>query len=59
MNGDTDEKTREYIKRKINAAQWLIESIEQRRNTLTRVSQAIVDHQTEFLSKGPEVDRAA
>ena len=54
MSGDTDEKTREYIKRKINSAQWLIESIEQRRNTLTRVSQAIVDHQTEFLNKGPE-----
>ncbi|MEX2140565.1 MAG: hypothetical protein WD894_14980, partial [Pirellulales bacterium] len=42
------------IKRKINSAQWLIESIEQRRNTLTKVAQAIVDHQTEFLSKGPE-----
>jgi len=54
MSPDTDEKTREYIKRKINSAQWLIESIEQRRNTLTRVAQAIVDHQTEFLSKGPE-----
>src|SRR4029078_10422683 len=35
-------------------AQWLIEAIEQRRNTLTRVAQAIVDHQTEFLNKGPE-----
>jgi RNA polymerase sigma-54 factor len=54
MSSDTDEKTREYIKRKINSAQWLIESIEQRRNTLTKVAQAIVDHQTEFLSKGPE-----
>jgi RNA polymerase sigma-54 factor len=53
-SSDTDEKTREYIKRKINSAQWLIESIEQRRNTLTRVAQAIVDHQTDFLSKGPE-----
>ncbi len=47
-------ETKEYIKRKINAAQWLIESIEQRRSTLTKVSQAIVDHQTEFLDKGPE-----
>ena len=54
MSPETDEKTREYIKRKINSAQWLIESIEQRRNTLTRVAQAIVDHQTEFLNKGPE-----
>ncbi len=52
--GAADAQTREYIKRKINSAQWLIESIEQRRNTLTRVAQAIVDHQTEFLSKGPE-----
>ena len=29
-------------------------TFEQRRNTLTRVAQAIVDHQTEFLNKGPE-----
>ena len=52
--GQVNDETREYIKRKINSAQWLIDSIEQRRNTLTRVAQAIVDHQTEFLSKGPE-----
>jgi RNA polymerase sigma-54 factor len=52
--GAADAQTREYIKRKINSAQWLIESIEQRRNTLTRVAQAIVDHQIDFLSKGPE-----
>jgi len=51
--GVTDQE-KEWIKKKLNAAQWLIESIEQRRNTLTRVSQAIVDHQTEFLNKGPE-----
>ena len=50
----TGTETREYIKRKINSAQWLIDSIQQRRNTLTRVSQAIVDHQLEFLDKGPE-----
>ncbi|MBN2474462.1 MAG: RNA polymerase factor sigma-54 [Pirellulales bacterium] len=54
QSGDANEETREYIKRKVNSAQWLIESIEQRRSTLTRVSQAIVDHQTEFLNKGPE-----
>lgn len=54
MSQDTTPETREYIKRKLNAAQWLIDSIEQRRGTLTRVAQAIVDHQTEFLNKGPE-----
>lgn len=54
MSGQADEKTREYIKRKINSAQWLIEAIEQRRGTLTKVAQAIVDHQVEFLNRGPE-----
>jgi len=53
-SGKANEETREFIKRKLNAAQWLIDSIQQRRNTLTRVAQAIVDHQTKFLSKGPE-----
>jgi RNA polymerase sigma-54 factor len=51
---DTDPATREYIKRKINAAQWLIEAIEQRRSTLLKTAQAIVDHQTRFLTEGPE-----
>ena len=51
---DTNAETREYIKRKVNSAQWIIEAIEQRRSTLTRVSQAIVDHQTKFLDDGPE-----
>ncbi|MEX2560878.1 MAG: RNA polymerase factor sigma-54 [Pirellulales bacterium] len=54
MQGKATDAEKEWIKRKINSAQWLIESIEQRRNTLTRVAQAIVDHQTEFLNKGPE-----
>ena len=53
-SGEATAEEREYIKRKINAAQWLMESIEQRRSTLTRVSQAIVDHQTRFLEEGPE-----
>ncbi len=54
LDPDTPEETREYIKRKLNSAQWLIDSIQQRRGTLTRVAQAIVDHQTAFLDKGPE-----
>jgi len=53
-SGTATPEEREYIKRKINAAQWLIESIEQRRSTLTKVAQAIVDHQTRFLEDGPE-----
>ncbi len=48
------EEEKEFIKRKIGSAQWLIESIQQRRRTLTRVSQAIVDYQKKFLDEGPE-----
>ncbi|MFM9114948.1 MAG: RNA polymerase factor sigma-54 [Planctomycetota bacterium] len=54
MSGQATTEEKEYIKRKINAAQWLIEAIEQRRNTLMRVTQAIVDYQTRFLDDGPE-----
>ena len=54
LSPDTDPETREYIRRKVNSAQWLIYAIEQRRNTLLRTAQAIVDHQTGFLSEGPE-----
>ncbi|MGB7327351.1 MAG: RNA polymerase factor sigma-54 [Rubripirellula sp.] len=51
-NSSTEE--REFIKNKINSAQWLIDSIEQRRSTLTKVAEAIVSHQKRFLDEGPE-----
>lgn len=51
---DCGEEEREFIKQKINGAQWLIDSIEQRRNTLTKVAEAIVQHQKRFLDEGPE-----
>ena len=54
MSPATDLATREYIKRKINSAQWLIDAIEQRRSTLLKTAQAIVDHQSRFLVEGPE-----
>ena len=53
-SGTATAEEREFIKRKINAAQWLIESINQRRSTLTKVAQAIVDYQHRFLEEGPE-----
>jgi RNA polymerase sigma-54 factor len=53
-NKETDPKDREYLKRKIQAAHWLMESIEQRRNTLMKVTKAIIQHQRAFLDRGPE-----
>ncbi|MDA0657765.1 MAG: RNA polymerase factor sigma-54 [Planctomycetota bacterium] len=54
LSGEATPEEREFIKKKINSAQWLIESIQQRRSTLTRVAQAIVDYQKSFLEYGPE-----
>jgi RNA polymerase sigma-54 factor len=53
-NKALDTVSREYIQKKIQSARWLIESIEQRRNTLLKVAKAIIEHQKEFLEEGPE-----
>jgi RNA polymerase sigma-54 factor len=53
-NKSTDPAAREFIQKRIQSARWLIESIEQRRNTLLKVARAIIDHQKDFLDKGPE-----
>jgi RNA polymerase sigma-54 factor len=49
-----DPQAKDYLKRKIQAATWLLESIEQRRNTLEKVTRAIIQHQRAFLDRGPE-----
>ncbi len=45
---------KEFIRKKVNSAQWLIDAIQQRRSTLLKVSQHIVDFQRRFLDEGPE-----
>ncbi|MFH5806246.1 RNA polymerase factor sigma-54 [Alienimonas sp. DA493] len=54
LRNNPDAATKEYIKKKIEGAQWLIESIEQRNQTVKKVTEAIVEHQRDFLDKGPE-----
>ena len=54
QNGTATTEESEFIKRKVNSAQWLMEAIEQRRNTLRKVAKAIVDYQQPFLDEGPE-----
>lgn len=51
---DASPETKEYVRRKIQAATWLVEAIEQRRHTLEKVTRAIVRHQRAFLDQGPE-----
>lgn len=43
---------KDFIVSKLNAAQWLIQAIEQRRHTMLKVMHFIVDRQREFFEKG-------
>ncbi len=47
-----DAKARQYIREKVRSAQWLIRSINQRQNTMLRVTQRIVERQREFFEHG-------
>ncbi len=47
-------ETKKYIKNKISSASKIIDSIEQRKNTLLRISMKIVNKQKDFLEKGPK-----
>lgn len=43
-----------FVKDKIKSAQWFIDAIKQRRNTLTLVMQAIMDYQGDYFIDGDE-----
>lgn len=47
------DSARKFLRNNIRSANWIIEAIEQRKNTLLRVAQSIVRHQREFFEKGP------
>jgi len=49
---DYDKDTQKYIRKRLNAASWLINSIEQRRTTIRRVVEEIVRVQQDFLEQG-------
>ncbi len=50
--GAEHENTRAYLNEKYQSALWLIKSIEQRKRTLQRVVESIVEHQKGFLDHG-------
>lgn len=49
-----EKATRDFLATNARNAKWLIEAIEQRRNTIYRVIRVVVDAQQEFFEKGPE-----
>ncbi len=47
-------ENKEFITNKLNSASWLIQAIEQRRQTMLKVMNFIVDRQRDFFEKGIE-----
>jgi RNA polymerase sigma-54 factor len=48
----TNEKTRKFLQNNIRSAQWIIDAVEQRKNTLLRVTRSVVKFQRDFFDKG-------
>jgi RNA polymerase sigma-54 factor len=47
-------ENKEFISNKLNSANWMIQAIEQRRQTMLKVMNFIVDRQRDFFEKGIE-----
>jgi len=47
-----NDEERNYLKKKYKSATWLIRSIEQRQNTIRKISNAIMKKQKDFLNNG-------
>ena len=47
-----DTESKDFINQRLNSAHWMIQAIEQRRQTMLKVMNFIVDRQREFFEKG-------
>lgn len=47
-------EAKKYVTEKLNSAQWLIRSIQQRQKTIVKVTDSIIRHQRDFFEKGVE-----
>ncbi len=45
--------TKNYIKQKLEQARWLLNAINQRRSTMIRVMESIINRQKDFFDRGP------
>lgn len=60
-DGRVQEKNREavqFVKNKIDSAKWFISAIKQRRDTLMRTMQEILDFQQEYFKTGDQSSSA-
>jgi len=50
----TSKEARDYIRQRLESARWLINSIHQRRATILRTVETIIEKQKDFFEHGPE-----
>lgn len=53
LQGGASPEAKAYVREKLNSASFLIRSIEQRKRTIQRVAQAIVEVQSDYFEHGP------
>lgn len=51
---NSPQETKKYIREKLEQARWLLNAVNQRRSTMIRVMNAIVEEQREFFEKGTQ-----
>jgi RNA polymerase sigma-54 factor len=51
-DAQVSEKTRKFLQNNLRSAQWIMDAIEQRKNTLLKVTRAVVKFQEDFFEKG-------
>lgn len=47
-----DKQAKEYVQERLRSAKWLIDSIEQRKRTIVKVTESILKFQRDFFEKG-------
>ncbi|WP_066891128.1 RNA polymerase factor sigma-54 [Clostridium nigeriense] len=52
LNNKDDKNTEKYVKERLNSAMFLIKSIEQRKSTLLRILEKVVENQKEYFDNG-------
>jgi RNA polymerase sigma-54 factor len=50
--GGDDQKTKDFVRAKLKSARWIVQTIEQRRRTMVKVMQKIVEKQRAFFDHG-------
>lgn len=51
-DGTVNEQTRKFLQENMRSAQWIMDAIEQRKNTLLKVAETVVKYQKDFFDKG-------